>query len=57
MLNEIAKLSDDDLKSPVSHWSPGTTHQDWIAWTIVGNTFGHYEEHIPWMKAISDKAV
>ncbi|MDX2161907.1 MAG: ClbS/DfsB family four-helix bundle protein [bacterium] len=53
-------LSDADLMRTIETYdvdrepAPFDAHdQDrWVIWYVVGNTFGHYEEHQPWMWAI-----
>jgi hypothetical protein len=45
-------MSDEDLLRPYSHFQPNdppfNPNPVW-PW-IVGNTFGHYEEHIQYMR-------
>ena len=48
----IAAMSDADLLRPYSSFTPDSTSSNPIVWTLVGNSFGHYEEHLPWMQAI-----
>ncbi len=56
--NELAKMSDADLMKPYSHFQPNEKRADnsnpILGW-IVGNTFGHYEEHSEWIKAMLEK--
>ena len=53
LLGELAKLSDADLLKPYSHFQPNEKDADSqnpvLGW-IVGNTFGHYEEHSAWIR-------
>jgi hypothetical protein len=49
-----AELSTDDLLRPYSSYQASSTSEDAVVWRLAGNTFGHYEEHIPWMQAIVD---
>lgn len=55
LLGELAKLSDADLQKPFSHFQPDAegayAHNPVLGW-IIGNTYGHYEEHIPWIRAM-----
>lgn len=52
LLTALAPLSDEDLQRGYNHYQPdepgkeaGRPIIDWVA----GNSFAHYEEHIPWM--------
>ena len=53
MRAKLASLTDADLVLPRRHFGSSSAGEDPIIWTIVGNTYGHYEEHLPWMKAIT----
>lgn len=46
-------MTDADLHLPYSSFDANAPQQDEpiYAW-IVGDTFGHYEGHRPWMEAI-----
>jgi hypothetical protein len=52
LLAKLRSMSDEDLLKPYSHYQPNdppyNANPVW-PW-IVGNTFGHYEEHIAYMK-------
>ena len=50
---KLASLTDADLVLPRRHFGASSAGEDPIIWTIVGDTYGHYEEHLPWMKAIT----
>lgn len=51
--DQLAKMSDGDLMKPYSHFQPNEKRDDGdnpiINW-IIGNTYGHYEEHIEWIR-------
>lgn len=52
----VEALSDEDVQKPYSHFLPDEPgHDDGspIAWRIAGNSFGHYEDHLPWLLAIA----
>jgi hypothetical protein len=55
LLGELAKLSDADLQKPYSHFQPNDKDADdknpILGW-IIGNSYGHYEEHIPWIRTM-----
>ncbi len=54
LLAALAELSDDDLQHTYSFYQPHEPGQDSgesiIRW-VVNNTYGHYEEHWPWIAA------
>ncbi|HEU4325757.1 MAG TPA: DinB family protein [Roseiflexaceae bacterium] len=52
LLSRLRALSDEDLMRPYSHYQPQdpTAPSDPVIGWIVGNTFGHYEEHVGWLK-------
>jgi hypothetical protein len=51
--DELAKMSDADLQKPYSDFAPNEKRTDSgspiLGW-IIGNTYGHYEEHIQWIR-------
>ncbi len=52
LLSHLRALSDEDLMRPYSHYQPQdpTAPNDPVLGWIVGNTFGHYEEHLGWIR-------
>ncbi len=50
----VAQMTDADLQRPYSDFDPTPPYEPRpiFAW-IVGDTFGHYEEHIPWIATIA----
>ncbi len=48
----LSAMTRDDLLKPYSHYQPAPpqNEQPVLGW-IVGNTFGHYDEHIEWLEA------
>lgn len=52
----IAALSTTDMLAPYSDYQPDSTSTNPIVGSLAGNSFGHYEEHIPWMQAIVDQS-
>jgi hypothetical protein len=50
----VAQLSDGDLMRPYSSFDPAQANNNHpvIGW-IENDSFGHYEEHLPWMQAIA----
>lgn len=47
--------TDEDLLRPYRDFAPETSHDDPVISWIAGNTFGHIEEHLPWLQAIVDQ--
>lgn len=50
----LGAMTDDDLYRPYSHYQPNDPPPNpnpVIGW-IAGNTFGHVEEHLEWIKAL-----
>jgi uncharacterized damage-inducible protein DinB len=50
LLAVLHRFSDDDLYKPYSHYQPNDPpyNPDPVIGWIVGNTFGHEEEHLGW---------
>ncbi len=53
MLEAINALTDEDLTRPYTYFDPAANTSEPVIEYIVGNSFGHYEEHLPWMRAIA----
>jgi hypothetical protein len=56
LLARLRELDDAGILRPYAHYQPepDAPQEPVINW-IAGNTWGHYEEHIPWIKAILDE--
>ncbi|MFN8531176.1 MAG: DinB family protein [Anaerolineae bacterium] len=55
LLKVVTSLNDADLVRPYKAFDPKTDEDDRpVIEFIVGNTFEHYEEHLPWLKAIAE---
>ncbi|MBX3065314.1 MAG: DinB family protein [Anaerolineae bacterium] len=52
MLATLESLKDEDLMRPYSDFDTESINSQPIFASIVGNTFGHYAEHKPWIAAI-----
>lgn len=53
----VAALDDADLLRPYSDFlgePSGDDVRPIVGW-IVGNSFGHYDEHLPWIEALVDR--
>jgi hypothetical protein len=54
VLDAIARLTDEDLRRPYSHYQPDEPPYNpspVIGW-ITGNTYEHVDEHIGWMRTL-----
>ena len=52
LLRDIEALADDDLLKPYNHFVPASKSEHPLVGSIAGNSYGHYEEHTPWIAAI-----
>lgn len=52
MMQTLEGMTADDLVLPHRHYQADSTNEKPIVGWIIGNTFEHYREHIPWMQAI-----
>jgi hypothetical protein len=57
LMSALEKFSYDDLQLPYSHYQSETkgvegVDRPVIAW-VAGNTYEHYEEHIPWITSLT----
>ncbi|MEO8606247.1 MAG: DinB family protein [Chloroflexota bacterium] len=52
MVKTVGALSDADLMRPYNSYDTQSKSENPVFGSIVGNTFGHYEEHRPWIEAI-----
>ncbi len=53
LIQKIKSMSDEDLQRPVSDFDPQTQWSNTIFGPIIGNTYMHYADHMPWMAAIA----
>ena len=55
LLQALAGLTDEDLFRPYAAYQPqdpeANGHDPVLGW-LVGNTYGHYAEHLPWMEEL-----
>lgn len=56
MVAAVQSLSDADLLRPVAYYAgdpaPDDDINNAIIWSVIGNSYGHYEEHQPWIDAL-----
>lgn len=53
LVNTLDGLSDSDIHSPYRTFATETDNDTPVSEYIVGNTYEHYDEHLPWMSAIA----
>ena len=53
LLSRVESLSEAELSLPYSHYAPGSSIQGPVYARVMGNTFEHYDEHLPWILAIA----
>lgn len=54
VLAALNRLSDADLLRPYAFFQPSADDQRPVLGWIDGNTWEHYDEHLPWITAILD---
>ena len=54
LIDEIASMSDEDLMRPYRYYEFASMEDRPVVGWLVGNTFGHYDEHLPWIRAIAE---
>jgi hypothetical protein len=52
MLSRVMALPEEALFYPYQQYDPASSYTDPIIGWIVGDSYEHYAEHIPWMQAI-----
>ena len=52
LVEAVQRMSDADLMRPYRSFDSKSTSDKPIWPVIVGNSYGHYEEHRPWIEAI-----
>jgi hypothetical protein len=55
LIDKIASMSDEDLMRPYRYYEFASMEDRPVVGWLVGNTFGHYDEHLPWIKAIAER--
>ena len=55
LVAKIGALADEDLSKPITHFQPddpdGLDERPVLV-KIIGDTYGHYAEHLPWIETI-----
>ena len=53
LLAHVQAMTDASLQRPIREFDSTSTSDSPILWGIIGNSYGHYGEHMPWMDAIA----
>ena len=56
LVEGVQKLSDQDLERPYRSFDAKSTSENPVYGSIIGNSYGHYEEHKPWIEGIVARA-
>ena len=54
LIEQVSAMADADLQRPYKEYRAASTSETPIVAYIVGNTFAHYNDHLPWMQAIAE---
>jgi hypothetical protein len=54
-VRRIGTLSDEDLTRPYSYFQPDSTVEAPVMGWLIADTYEHYAEHLPWMRAIAEQ--
>ena len=54
-LARIESMPAEDLQLPYSHYQSASKSTTPLIDYLRGNSFGHYDEHIPWMRALMEE--
>lgn len=57
LVAKIETLADEDLMRSYQYYQPDPKRTDPVLHWLVGDTYAHYDEHIPWMMVIIADAV
>jgi hypothetical protein len=52
MIETLQPLADEDLQRPYSYYQPPRSQDGPIIDWVIGDTYSHYAQHIPWIDAI-----
>ena len=56
LVSQMQSMTTAELEKPYSYFDANSTEERPVWAWVVGNTYGHYEEHTPWIAAIVGKA-
>jgi hypothetical protein len=52
LVGQVQSMTEEALTLPYKHYQPNSDLESPVWHRIAGNTFGHFEEHQPWIAAI-----
>lgn len=52
LVKKVESMSEEALALPYNHYQPNSDVDSPVWHRIAGNTYGHFEEHQPWIEAI-----
>jgi hypothetical protein len=52
LIEKIQAFTDEDLHRPYSDYQPDSKLDRPVIVWLIGATYRHYDEHIPWIEAI-----
>ncbi|MBX3046421.1 MAG: ClbS/DfsB family four-helix bundle protein [Anaerolineales bacterium] len=52
LVARVEAMTEEELQLPYNHYQPNSKSTTPIFEYISGNSFGHYDEHIPWMRTL-----
>ena len=55
LVGKVQSMTEEALALPYNHYQPNSDLVSPVWHRIAGNTFGHFEEHQPWIAAIVGK--
>ncbi|MEQ8672173.1 MAG: ClbS/DfsB family four-helix bundle protein [Aggregatilineales bacterium] len=55
MLTKLDAMTESDLLLPFQHFHPDVDEDEPIIWWAIIATYDHFQEHMPWIKAIAEQ--
>jgi hypothetical protein len=55
LMRQLESLTNEDLLRPYRHFDPSSDRENPIDELIIMDTYDHYLEHLPWIKAIAER--
>ncbi len=53
LVAKVTAMSEEELKQPYRNLQPDSQLENPVSRSIVINTYGHFDEHRPWIEAIA----
>jgi len=57
LFDKVKSLSEEDLYRPYNFYDPADKRDIPVIEWVIADTYGHYEEHTPWIKAIVESPI